>query len=99
MFGRVLARDAKPYLDGLTMPRTSIRISSFRTAARQAARWMSTVGVIWLCSAAHVWAQANEEEEEPKGWVPSYMIVICAVSLALMMICRAGKREVSFRRD
>lgn len=70
-----------------------------RIGGLYAARWMTTVGVIWLCTAAQVWAQANEEEEEPKGWVPSYMIIVFAVSLALMMICRSGKRSVTFRRD
>ena len=78
----------------------SLILPKLRTRGLYAARWMATVGLIWLCSAAQVWAQANEEEEqEPKGWVPSYMIIVFAVSLALMMICRSGKRSVTFRRD
>ncbi len=65
----------------------------------QALSWISTVGVAWLILAAPLWAQPPTEEKEEKTYVPSYMIIIFAVGLALLFICRTGKRTVSFRRD
>jgi hypothetical protein len=64
-------------------------------------RWLFAVGLSWAMLVATTWAQAGlpVEEEEPKTYVPSYMIIIFAVGLGLMMICRAGKRQVTFRRD
>jgi hypothetical protein len=61
--------------------------------------WIGTVGPMWLAMATPVWAQLPEEEVEEKGYVPSYMIIFFAVGLALLMICRSGKRSTSFRRE
>jgi hypothetical protein len=54
---------------------------------------------VWLALATNVWAQEFGEEPEEKGYVPSYMIIFFAVGLALLMICRAGKRSTGFRRE
>jgi hypothetical protein len=66
---------------------------------RSAVQWVSTVGLIWLCLASTVCAQQFGEEPEEKTYVPSYMIIVFAVGLALLMICRSGKRTTSFRRE
>jgi hypothetical protein len=62
-----------------------------------------SVGLVWLSLAATAWAQRRQQqvvEEEPeKGYVPSYMIIVFLVGFALLMICRSGKRQQSFRRD
>ena len=50
---------------------------------------------------SQLWAQGAllEKEEEPKSYVPVYLIIIFSVGLGLLVICRSGKRTVSFRRD
>lgn len=61
------------------------------------ASWSAAVVFIWMSMAADSWAQGFAEEEEPRTYVPSYMIIVFAVAFALMMICRSGKRTTSFR--
>jgi len=70
-----------------------------RQRARHAVQWASGVGLVWLSSATNTWAQEFGEEPEEKTYVPSYMIIVFAVGLALLMICRSGKRSTSFRRE
>ena len=53
----------------------------------------------WLCLASPVWAQVGQEEEEPKTYVPVYIIIIAAVGLGLLIICNPSRRQVSFRKD
>ena len=64
---------------------------------RSAASWLTAVALVWISMSATSWAQGMAEEEEPRTYVPSYMIIIFAVAFALMMICRSGKRTTSFR--
>jgi hypothetical protein len=71
----------------------------FRRKWRYAAQWLSAIGLVWLASATNAWAQEFGEEPEEKTYVPSYMIIVFAVGLALLMICRSGKRSTSFRRE
>lgn len=51
--------------------------------------------MIWLASGTPLLAQ---DDEGPKGYVPSYLIIMFCVGLALLMICRSGKRSVSLVR-
>lgn len=53
---------------------------------------------VWMALAAPVLAQVPEEETPEKTYVPCYLIIFFGVSLGLMMICRAGKRTLDFRR-
>lgn len=68
-------------------------------AISRALAWIGAVGPMWLALASSAWAQLPDEEVEEKGYVPSYMIIFFAVGLALLMICRSGKRSASFRRE
>jgi len=69
-----------------------------RWRLRRALAQLNMVSWVWLGLVASGWAQ-EAVEEEGKTYVPSYMIIIFSVGLALLMICRAGKRSISFRRD
>lgn len=53
----------------------------------------------WLCLSSPAWAQVGQEEEEPKTYVPVYIIIIAAVGLGLLIICNPSRRQVSFRKD
>lgn len=55
--------------------------------------------LVWGISAAQLMAQVPEEAPKEKNYVPCYLIIFFSVGLGLMMICRAGKRTVEFRRD
>lgn len=68
-------------------------------SATKTARSLMLALVFWLASTASLWAQATAEEPEEKSYVPSYMIIIFAVGLGLLIICRSGKRTTSFRRN
>jgi hypothetical protein len=67
---------------------------------RVATQWCVTVGLVWLCMTASSWAQQLQEEEpEEKTYVPSYLVIVFAVSFGLLVICRGGKRSAGFRRE
>ena len=59
------------------------------------------VSTVWLLAVSECFAQgaAGGVETEEKGYVPSYLIIMFAVGLALLVICRSGKRTTSFRHD
>jgi hypothetical protein len=70
---------------------------------RWGVQWFGTVGLVWLCMTATVWAQRRQapapEEKPEKTYVPSYMLIVFFVGFALMMMCRSGKRSTGFRRE
>lgn len=57
----------------------------------------------WLCMLmvlsfnANLFAQDFGQEEEPKTYIPVYIIMIACLGLTLLLMCRAGKRTVDFR--
>ena len=53
----------------------------------------------WSLFAGQLLAQIEEEEEEPKAYIPVYIIMIAAVGLGLLIICNPSRRQVSFRKD
>ena len=55
--------------------------------------------LVWTIACAPLMAQTPEEAPKAKNYVPCYLIIFFAVGLGLMMICRAGKRSIEFRRD
>jgi hypothetical protein len=61
----------------------------------------SFIAAAWLLAPAVCWAQGarGHADQGPKSYVVSYMIIIFAVGLGLLVICRSGKRSVTFRRD
>ena len=71
-----------------------VRWSSGRALIGRATTFAAT----WLALAAPLLAAPSEEPVEEKTYVPCYMIIFFAVGLGLMMICRAGKRTLEFRR-
>ena len=44
-----------------------------------------------------LFAQGFGQEEEPKTYIPVYIIMIACLGLTLLVMCRAGKRTVDFR--
>lgn len=81
-------------LSNLSRSLSSVRWSACRAAIRRA----TTLAAAWLTLAAPLLAAPAEEPVEEKTYVPCYLIIFFAVGLGLMMICRAGKRTVEFRR-
>jgi len=85
------------------MRRLSIhsRISprSIGSACRAAIGRVATLVAVWSILAAPLLAAPSEEPVEEKTYVPCYLIIFFAVGLGLMMICRAGKRTLEFRRS
>ena len=61
----------------------------------------SLTAAVWLLAPTVCWAQGarGPADQGPKNYVPSYLIIIFAVGLGLLVICRSGKRSVSFRHD
>ena len=65
-------------------------------------RFSLTVAVsfgAWSLVAGQLLAQAGEEEEEPKTYIPVYIIMIPAVGLGLLIICNPSRRNISFRKE
>ena len=56
-------------------------------------------GLFWLAGTAALWAkQVEEEAEGPKAsWTMSYILVVLAIGLGLVVICRPGRRSASIR--
>ena len=59
-----------------------------------------TAAWVWFYGSAVCWAQGarGPMDSGPKSYVPSYLIIIFAVGLGLLIVCRTGKRTTTFRR-
>lgn len=66
---------------------------------RKLRAWSIVALLMMLLHASPLWAQGSTESEGPKGYAANYIIIIFAVGLGLLVICKAGKRTTNFRRD
>ncbi len=58
---------------------------------------ISSVLVVAL-TAVPVFAKADEEVAAKESWVLGYSLVVLGVALAMVAICRMGKRSKDFRQ-
>jgi hypothetical protein len=67
----------------------------------QAIRTLWAICTITALMTAPVLAQRKgrgiDDADEPKNYVPVYLMIITCVGLALVLICRSSRRSVDFR--